>query len=279
MTSDYFDTNGIRLYYEIYGDGEPIVMLPGGMMTIPELSGIIEPLSKTYKVIGVEPQGHGHTADTDRPLKQETMADDVAALLDHLGLESAHVFGYSLGAEIALRVAFQHPKKVRRLVVMSTGFARDGWYPEAQQGMASVNASLAPMMMNTPCGKLSQQWPEPQRFATFLDKIGAMLSLHHDWSAEVRKLKMPVLLIYGDHDSVSQQHIANFFALLGGGISEPGWQNTKFTNARLAIIPGYSHYNLGSAPELAPIIERFLKESMAGSTAGAAAASTAAAKR
>ena len=123
------------------------------------------------------------------------------------------------------------------LVVMSTTFERNGWYPEARQGMEQVGAAMVETMKQTPTGKASQQWPEPQRFPQFLDKMGKLLSAHYDWSAEVKKRPMPVLLIYADHDSISQQHIADFFALLGGGITEPGWQNTKFTKARLAVVP------------------------------------------
>jgi len=209
-------------------------------------------------------------------LKIETLADDVAALLDHLGVRDAHFVGYSFGADVALRAAFQHPKKLRRLVVISTPFAREGWYPEAQKGMASVGSWLAEPMKNTPAGKAAQQWPAPERFGQFLDKLGKMMSLPYDWSAEVRTLAMPVMLLYADHDSISQQHIAEFFALLGGGVSEPGWQNTKFTNARLAIVPGYSHYNFMSSTELAPIVTKFLADPMTGVSSGAAAASAAA---
>jgi pimeloyl-ACP methyl ester carboxylesterase len=141
--------------------------------------------------------------------------------------------------------------------------------------MAAVSAALAANMKNTPTGKLSAGWSQPERFPRFLDRMGKVLGQDYDWSAEVKRLPMPVMLVYTDHDSVSQAHIAEFFALLGGGISEPGWQNTKFTKARLAIVPGYSHYNFVTAPEIAPIIDKFLADPMTGASTGAAAASTA----
>jgi pimeloyl-ACP methyl ester carboxylesterase len=260
-SSGFITVNGIKLWHEVYGSGEPIIVLHGGLMTIPEMSPLIEPLAKKRKVIGVELQGHGHSADTDRPLRFDTCADDVAALIDALELKRTDIAGLSFGGDIALRTAIRHPSKIRRLVVWSAGFARSGWYPEAQAGMKAVGASLAGSLIeHTPTGKLSRAWPEPDRFPKFLDKMGKLLGKPFDLSAEVKKLSMPVLLVYADHDSVTQRHIADFFALLGGGISEPGWQDTKFTRARLAVIPGYSHYNIATAPEVGPIVEKFLDD-------------------
>lgn len=263
VSSGYADVNGIRLYHETHGHGAPLVLLHGGLMTIPEMSALLEPLAKTHQVIAVELQGHGRTADTDRPLSFETMGDDIAALLDQLSISQADIVGLSLGAAVGLRTAIQHPAKVRRLVVISSPYAKSGWYPEAQKGMGQVGADMAENLMQTPTGKFSTQWPEPQRFSRFLDKMGAVLGASYDWSADVRKLSMPVMLVFADNDSVSQQHIAAFFALLGGGVKEPGWQNTKLSKARLAIVPGYSHYNFATATELAPIIDKYLADPLA----------------
>jgi pimeloyl-ACP methyl ester carboxylesterase len=271
--SGYVDVNGIRLYHEIFGHGEPLVVIPGGLMTIPEMAPLIQPLAKTRTVIAVELQGHGRTADTDRPLAFETMADDIAALLDHLDVAHADVAGLSLGGAIALRTAIQHPDKVRRLVVISNPYARTGWYPEAQKGMAQVSGAMAENMMRTPTGKFSKEWPDPRRLAKFLDRFGAMMGTPYDWSDDVKTLPMPVLLIYTDNDSISQRHIAEFFALLGGGVTEPGWRNTQLSRARLAVVPGYSHYNFATAPEIAPIIDKFLADPLANAASGAAAAS------
>jgi pimeloyl-ACP methyl ester carboxylesterase len=273
MKHGFADTNGINLYHEIHGSGDPLVIIPGGLMTIPEMAPLIQPLAKTRTVIAVELQGHGRTTDTDRPLSFDTMAGDVAALLDHLDIPRADIAGLSLGAAIGLRTAITHPGKVRRLVVISTPYARTGWYPEAQKGMASVSSAMAGNMMHTPTGKFSQDWPDPSRLATFLDRFGEMMGRPYDWSEDVRKLEMPVLLVYADNDSISQRHIADFFALLGGGVKEPGWRNTQLSRARLAVVPGYSHYNFITAPEIAPIVEKYLADPLDNPTAGGAAAS------
>jgi pimeloyl-ACP methyl ester carboxylesterase len=157
------------------------MVLPGGLMTIPEMMPLVGPLAKTRRVVAVELQGHGRSPDTDRPLTLATMGDDAAAIIDALDLGPTDVIGYSFGGLSALRAAIQHPDRVRRLVVISSPYARSGWYPEAQQGMASVGAALAEALKATPAGKFAEQWPEPQRFPQFLDKLGKALgtnSLH-----------------------------------------------------------------------------------------------------
>src|SRR6185369_5938274 len=259
-TSGYAEVNGIKLYHEIYGSGEPLVLIHGGLTTIAEMQKWIQTLAKTRQVIAVEMQGHGHTADTDRPMKLETMGDDIAALLDRLKIPKADLVGHSFGGASAIRAAIQHPDKVRRLVVISSPHARSAWYPETQKGMSQVSAAMAQSVMQTPTGKLSQQWPEPQRFPQFLDKFGKMMGEDYDWSTDIAKLPMPVLLVFADNDSISPKHIAEFFALLGGGLKEPGWQNTQLSKSRLAIVPGYSHYNFITSPEVPQIIDKFLAD-------------------
>ena len=141
--------------------------------------------------------------------------------------------------------------------------------------MGQVGAAMTENMMQTPTGKFSKEWPEPQRFPQFLDKMGKMMGGSYDWSADVKKLPMPVMLVFADNDSVSQKHIAEFFALLGGGVKEPGWQNTQLSKARLAIVSGYSHYNFVTSTEVGPIIEKYLADPLTNPPAGAAAASQA----
>ena len=273
MSSGYADINGIRLYHEIYGQGEPLMLIHGGLTTIGEMAVWVQPLAKTRRVIAVEMQGHGRTADTDRPMSFATMGDDIAALQDHLKIPKADLVGHSFGGATAIRAAIQHPDKVRRLVVISSPYARSGWYPETQEGMGRISASMAGNMMQTPTGQLSQQWPEPQRFPQFLDKMGRMMSEDYDWSADIAKLQLTVLLVFADNDSISQKHVAQFFALLGGGVKEPGWQNTQLSKSRLAIVPGYSHYNFITSPEAPQIIRKFLDDPLTNPSAGAAAAS------
>lgn len=272
-SSGYADVNGIRLYHEIYGEGEPLVLIHGGLTTIGEMQGWIEPLAKTWRVIAVEMQGHGRTADTDRPLSFTTLGDDIAALLAHLAIPKAVVAGHSFGAACAIRAAIQHAQRVKRLVVISSPFARSGWFEEARRGMSQVGAALAENMMQTPTGKLSRQWPEPRRFPQFLDKLGRLMSEDYDWSKEIARLEMPLLLVFADNDSVSQKHVAEFFALVGGGVKEPGWMNTQLSKSRLAVVPSYSHYNLISAPEVPQIIGKFLADPLTNPPIGAAAAS------
>ena len=153
VSSGYADVHGIKLYHEIYGQGEPLVLLPGGLMTSGEMFTPLEPLAKTHKVIAVELQGHGRTADTDRRLSFEAMGDDIAALLNQLSIAKADIVGLSLGAAVGLRTAIQHPEKVRRLVVISSPYAKSGWYPETQEGMGNISAAMAESMMQTPTGK------------------------------------------------------------------------------------------------------------------------------
>jgi pimeloyl-ACP methyl ester carboxylesterase len=273
MSSGYAEVNGIKLYHEIHGQGEPLVLIHGGLTTIVEMQGWVQPLAKMRRVIAVEMQGHGRTADTDRPMSFATMGDDIAALLDYLQIPKADLAGHSFGGAIAIRAAIQHPDKVRRLVVISSPHARSAWYPETQEGMSQVGAGLAENMMQTPTGKFSKQWPEPQRFPRFLDKLGKMMSEDYDWSADIARLAMPVLLVFADNDSVPQKHVAEFFALLGGGVKEPGWLNTRLSKSRLAVVPGYSHYNFISSAEVPQIVGKFLADPLTNPPEGAAAAS------
>jgi pimeloyl-ACP methyl ester carboxylesterase len=208
-SSGYADVNGINLYHEVYGQGEPLVLIHGGLTTIGEMEGWVQALAKTRQVIAVEMQGHGRTADTDRPMSFAAMGDDIAALLNYLKIPRADLVGHSFGGASAIRAGIRHPDKVRRLVVISSPYARSGWYPEAQKDMSQISASMAENMMQTPTGKLSKQWPEPQRFPHFLDKMGKMMTEDYDWSAEIAKLVIPVLLVFADNDSVSQKHIRN----------------------------------------------------------------------
>lgn len=274
VSSDYVEVNGINIYHEVYGEGKPLVLLPGGLMTTREMYPLIQALSGKRRVIAVELEGHGRTVDTDRPLRFETLGDDVGALIEKLGLGKADVVGWSFGGATALRTAIQHPENVRRLVVISNPYAHAGWYPESQKGMAQVSSEMAEQLMQTPVGIASRDWPQPERFPRFLDKMGTLMAKDYDWSTEIRQLKMPVMLAFADHDAVSTRHIAEFFALLGGGLKDAGWENTQFTNARLAIIPGYSHYNFGTAPELGLSIVKFLDDSMTKPQGGETAAAS-----
>ena len=156
------------------------MLIHGGLTTIGQMQGWVQPLAKAWQVIAVGMQGHGRTTDTDRPMSFTTIGHDIAALLDHLKIPKADLVGHSFGRACAIRAAIQHPEKVRRLVVISSPCARSGWYPEAQRGMSQVSAAMAENLMQTPTGKFSKQYPEPQRFPQFLDKMGKMMSEDYD---------------------------------------------------------------------------------------------------
>jgi pimeloyl-ACP methyl ester carboxylesterase len=177
----YASVNGLDLYYEIRGSGKPLVLLPGGFMTVEAMGEIVPQLAATRRVIGIELQGHGHTADTQRPLRFELMAEDIAALIRHLGFEQADMFGFSLGGGVALRTAIQHPEVVRKLALASTAFKRDGWYPEVLAGMASISVET---FAGTPIHEAYLKTsPRPEVWPTFVAKMRQLLSEDYDWAA------------------------------------------------------------------------------------------------
>lgn len=259
VRTGYAPVNGLKLYYEIHGAGEPLILLHGGVGAIDMFTEILPALSKSRQVIGVDLQGHGRTADIDRPLSLEAMAEDVAALLKHLGIGKADVMGYSLGGEVALRTAIQHPELVRKLIVVSATFKRDGWYPEIRAGMAQMGPAAAEPMKQTPMYQLySRLAPKPEDWPVLLTKLGDLLRKDYDWSNEVAAIKAPALLVFGDADAVRTAHAVEFFELLGGGKKDGGWDGSGVSNARLAILPGLTHYNVFSSPMLASTVTAFL---------------------
>jgi pimeloyl-ACP methyl ester carboxylesterase len=255
----YATVNGVDLYYEIHGAGEPLIMLAGGFGGVDMFGALVPALAESRQVIGVELQGHGHTPDVaDRPLRFETMADDVAALIPHLGLDRADVLGYSLGGGVALRMAIQHPDVVRRLVLVSAPCKRDGWYAEDLAGMAAVNGEAAKTWVGSPMHTAyASVAPRPEDWPALADKLSALLRQEYDWSAEVRTMTIPTLLVIGDADGVRPAHAVEFLGLLGGakahGIMDP------MPRSQLAIVPGTSHYNIVMRLEmLLPALTPFL---------------------
>jgi pimeloyl-ACP methyl ester carboxylesterase len=264
MTSgSYAPINGLNLYYEIYGTGQPLILLHGGLGGIGMFEQILPDFAKTRQVIGVELQAHGHTGDIDRPLSYESMADDVAALIKHLGLASVDICGYSLGGGVALQTAIRHPAVIRKLVVVSTSCQRQGWYPEVLAGMAALNAAAAAAMIGSPPHQAYvSAAPKPQDWSVLVEKTGQLLQQEYDWSADMAALKMPTLLAFGDADSVRPSHIVEMFQSLGGGQRDAGWDGSGMPNARLAILPATTHYNIIASPLLAPIVASFLDAPM-----------------
>jgi len=251
--------NGIDLYYETHGSGAPLVLLHGGIGEIDMFGPVLPALAAGRQVIAVDLQGHGGTADIARPLSYEAMADDVAALVHHLGLSNASVLGYSLGGGVALRTAIQHPQVVRRLVIVSTPFKRAGWHRENLDGMAQTTSAVAESLKQTPLWELySKKAPRPQDFPRLLDKMASFLSRDYDWSAEVAALRQPTMVVSGDWDAVRIDHTAELFKLLGGGQKDALWDGSNMNLNRLTILPGATHYTIFSDPRLAAAAIPFL---------------------
>ncbi len=255
----YAPINGLSMYYEIQGSGQPLVLLHGGFGLTGMFSAILPLLAENRQVIAVDLQAHGRTADIDRPLRLELMGDDIAALITHLGFKQADVMGYSMGGGTALRTAIQHPELIRKLVVVSMPFKRNGWYPEMVTSMAQMGATFADFIKDTP---MYQNYvsvaPHPQQFPVLCEKMGAMLRQDYDWSAEVAALKMPTLIVCGDADGMPPAHAAQFFELLGGGQRDGSWDGSGMSTSQLAILPGITHYNIVDTPALAAAVTPFL---------------------
>lgn len=255
----YADVNGIRLWYEEHGSGTPLVLLHGGIGSGEMFAPILPSLTTHRRVITVDLQGHGRTGDVDRPLRHETLADDVAELLDHLGVDRADLMGYSLGGAVAVRTAIQHPRLVRRLVCVSAPCRRDGWYPEALAGMAGMGRQTAAESRASPTyTHYARVAPRPQDWPVLWTKLGDLLRRDYDWSAEVAALTVPTLLVFADADAVRTAHMVEFFGLLGGGRSDAGPDGTDRPLSRLAVLPGHTHQDVVESPALVAAVLPFL---------------------
>ncbi|QCI67419.1 alpha/beta fold hydrolase [Phreatobacter stygius] len=259
----YVSVNGLKHYCESHGSGEPLVLLHGGLGTIGMLFGQLLPvLARTRQVIAVELQAHGHTADIDRPLSYEAMADDIAALIGQFGFETADLFGFSLGGGVALQAAIRHPEVVRKLVVASTPYRRDGWFPEVLAGMAALTSDNAAAMT----GSLMHQFyvevaPKPEDWPVLVAKTGQLLARDYDWSAAVAAITAPVLILTGDCDLVRTEHAVEMFRLLGGGAggglgggSAAGLGG--LSSSRLAVLPDTTHFSMLTCGDLVAAITR-----------------------
>jgi pimeloyl-ACP methyl ester carboxylesterase len=262
-TGKYAKVNGINLYYETHGSGRPLILLHGGLMSSETFGPVLPQLSERHQVIAPDLQGHGRTADIDRPLDVRLMADDIAALIDHLELDKPDVVGYSLGGGVALQTAVKYPTKVRRLVMVSANLRPDAIYPEMRAQQGQVGAAAADFMKETPMYQLYQRVaPRPEDFPRLLDKIGAAMSKDFDFTDEVRGLQMPTLVVCADADMAPPSHYVEAFKLLGGGLRDGGWmgEGRPAGGHALAILPGLTHYNIGVSPLLAAVTLAFLDD-------------------
>lgn len=253
----YAAVNGIHLYYEMHGTGKPLIMLHGGFGTSDMFTALAPALAQNHQVIGVDLYGHGRTALTDRPIRFEQMADDIAGLIGHLGLEKADLLGYSLGGAVALQTAMRHPERVNKLVVISAPFKRTGWHPEMQTGMSSL---VPEFFIGTPIHDAYMSVaPKPEDFSRFVAKMKEGMSQDYDWTELVSALRTPTLIIAGDSDGLPPSHAVEFFKLLGGGLKDAGWNGEHLIPSQLAILPGATHYNIVfRADLLLPVLSPFL---------------------
>ena len=255
-TTGYAPVNGLKMYYEIHGKGDPVVLLHGSFMTITNnWTDMIARLSKSRQVIAVEMQGHGRTADINRDFSYENLADDIAALLDHLKIKQADVLGYSMGGGVAMQVAIRHPEKVRKVVSISAVFRHDGWVKEAVEMFPQMEPGMFKgSPIETEYKKLS---PTPDKFETFVKRVIQMDIKPYDFGAgKLKATKAPMLFIHGDADGVRLDHIAEMFRLKGDEIF--GDMRPR-SESRLAILPDTTHITLMDKLDvIVPMVNDFL---------------------
>lgn len=253
--SGYADVNGLKMYYEVYGKGKPLVLLHGSFMNIPSNWSAIIPMLADRQVIVAEMQAHGRTRDIARPLSYEGMADDVSGLLKHLQVDSADILGYSMGGGVAFQFAVRHPEQLRRLIILSGTYAHDGWWPDTE---ASFSTMTADMFKGTPIQtQYDSLGNDPAKFPDFIKKVISIDLKPYDWSKEVKNIKAPIFMAIGDADGVRYEHALELFRAKGGGKMGDVHGLPK---SRLAIVPGTTHIGMmmQRANWLIPMITDFL---------------------
>ena len=260
-TGQYADVNGIHLYYETHGTGRPLILLHGGLGSGEMFGPVLPAIAAGHQVIAADLQGHGRTADIDRPIDVRLMADDIAALIRHLGLEKPDLVGYSLGGGVAFFTAVKYPELIRKLVLVSANMSRNAIYPEMLAQQLQVGPEAAEFMEDTPMYQLYERVaPQPEDFPRLLGKMGASMAKDFDWSDEVRRLTMPTLIVAADADMAPPSHYVDIFKLLDGGLRDGGWmgEGRPAGGHALAILPGLTHYDIGASPLLAETVKAFL---------------------
>lgn len=253
------NVNGTELAYQEFGTGSPLILLHGGFGSVEMFGPNVELLAAGRRVIGVDLQSHGRSPAADRPMRFEAMADDVAALMRQLKLERAAVMGFSLGGGVALRMAIQHPELVERLVLVSTVFKRSGWHPEMTAGMDAMGPEMAEPLKQSPMYAAYEQIaPRKEDWPKLVTQLTTLLKVDYDWSADVARLSMPVMIVVGDADGLPPSHAVELFGLLGGGKRDANWDRSRLTHHRLAVLPGLTHYDINVSATLAQTVIPFL---------------------
>ncbi len=250
----YAEVNGVKLYYEIHGHGDPLVLLHGGIVGIPMLASILPELARDRQVIAVELRGHGRSAGVDAELSVEAMADDVAAVMGHLGIERADAMGYSLGGNVIQQFVIRHPERVKRLIIVSAACRRDAWYPEILEAFEHMGPEAGEMMKQSP---LAQVFPDLDWNVLF-GKMGRLQRQDFDWTSDMAAVKSTTLLVFADADSIKTSHAAEFYQLLGGGQRDAGLDGSLRPKNQLAILPGQTHYDIIASPTLVRLVTTFL---------------------
>jgi pimeloyl-ACP methyl ester carboxylesterase len=260
VRTGYAPVGDLNMYYEVHGRGRPTLLLHGAYMTIDSMGPILPGLAQSRQVIAMEQQGHGRTADVDRPITYEQMADDTAALVRHLELDEADVIGYSMGGGIALQLALRHPARVRKLVVASAGYRYDGMPPEALAMFPSITPEL---FKGSPIEEAYLRLaPDPDGFPTLVEKLTTLDTTDFAWPEDdIRALAAPTMIVLGDSDGIRLEHAVDFFKLRGGGVMG---DLSGLPESQLAVLPGTSHFAppgsglLDRADWLLAMIPRFL---------------------
>ncbi len=264
MNGAYADVHGLHLYYEMHGPPDAartLILLHGGLGSGEDFAAILPALTEGRQAITVDLQGHGRTADIDRPLDHRRMAEDIAALIEHLGLEKPDVLGYSMGGGVALFLAARRPELIGRAVIVSANVRRDAIYPEMLAQQAQFGGHMAEMLKGTPMYELYQRVaPNPEHFPRLLDKVHDMMAPDFDFSDVVRSIGIPTLIACADADMAPPSHYVEIFKLLGGGLRDGGWmgEGRPTGGHALAIIPNATHYNVAASPVLAEAAIEFL---------------------
>jgi pimeloyl-ACP methyl ester carboxylesterase len=242
----YAPVNGLQMYYELHGEGRPTLLLHGAYGATGMWGHLLPGLAAGRQIIAVDPQGHGRTADIDRPIRYEAMADDCAALLDHLGVAQADVVGYSMGASTGLRLSIQHPARVRRQVLASASFRSDGLYPEILEQIQTITPEL---FAGTPYEEgYKAVAPRPQDFPTLVEKLKDLDAQPFDWTRDLPSIQAPTMTIIGDADVVTPEHAVEMLRALGGGIT--GAMLDGSPRSQLAILPNTAHQGVPMRTEL-----------------------------